>query len=302
MSLIFHIPVLLSETLEFLRPQKGQVLVDCTLGGGGHSRIILEKLGAGGKLVGIDQDPEAIEESKRQLEDFSDQVIFVQDNFVNLKDILRELGIPEVNGILLDLGVSTHQLETSERGFSFGEEGKSAALDMRMNLRQQFKAYDVVNFYPEKRLRDIFFKLGEEPFGGKVAREIVKAREKKLLETTGELLEVIKKALPPGYRFSKKPGQWASKIFRAIRMEVNQELPALEQVLPQALDVLKPGGRLVVISFHSLEDRIVKHQFLEWQQSGLVEILTKKPVVPTPQEIAQNPKSESAKLRAVSRV
>lgn len=296
---IFHIPVLRSEVLEFLNPQKGQVLVDCTLGGGGHSEAILERIGVEGKLVGIDQDPQAIEESKRQLEDFLDQVIFVQDNFVNLKDILRELGIPEINGILLDLGVSSHQLETPERGFSFGKEGESAVLDMRMNLRQQFKADDVVNFYPEKRLRDIFFKLGEEPFGGKVAREIVKAREKKPLETTGELLEAIKKALPPGYRFSKKPGQWASKIFRAIRMEVNQELPALEQVLPQALDVLKPGGRLVVISFHSLEDRIVKHQFLEWQKSGLVEILTKKPVIPTPQEIIANPKSESAKLRAI---
>lgn len=302
MSLIFHIPVLLSETLEFLKPQKGQVFVDCTLGGGGHSEDLLKSICPEGKLIGIDQDPEAIEESQKRLKSFTDQIIFVQDNFVNLRNILGKLGIWGVDGILFDLGVSTHQLETPSRGFSFGLRGKDAPLDMRMSSTQPLRAYDIVNFYSENGLREIFFKLGEEPFGGRIAREIIKAREKKLLEKTGELLEVIKRALSPKYRFSREHGHWASKIFRALRMEVNQELPALEQVLPQALNVLKSGGRLVVISFHSLEDRIVKHQFLEWQQSGLVEILTKKPITPTAEEITQNPRSESAKLRAVRKV
>lgn len=299
MTLKFHVPVLLSETIEFLGPKRGEIFVDGTLGGGGHAKAILEEISPTGKLIGIDQDPEALEESKNQLNDFRDQVIFVEDNFINLKNILQELGISVVDGILLDLGVSSYQLETPARGFSFGEKGEEMPLDMRMNPQQQIKAYDIVNFYPEKRLRDIFFKLGEEPFGGKVAREIVKAREKKPLATTGELLEAIKKALPPSYRFSQKSGQWASKVFRAIRMEVNQELPVLEEVLPQALDCLKSGGRLVVISFHSLEDRIVKHQFQRWVAEGLVEILTKKPVTASPEEITVNPRANSAKLRAV---
>ncbi|MFZ5365975.1 MAG: 16S rRNA (cytosine(1402)-N(4))-methyltransferase RsmH [Patescibacteria group bacterium] len=296
----FHIPVLPKETLKFLDPKPGEIFVDATLGGGGHAEKILEKIGKNGKLIGIDCDPEAIAESQKNLSRFKDQVIFINDNFINLKNILGNLGVMGVDGILFDLGVSSYQLETPERGFSFGEKGMDAPLDMRMNPAQQFSAYDIVNFYPEKKLREIFFKLGEEPFGGKIAREIIKVRDRKKIETCGELLDLIRRATPPDYRFSRK-GHWASKIFRALRMEVNQELPALEEALPQALGALKPGGRLVVISFHSLEDRIVKHQFLEWQKSGLVEILTKKPVMATPEEIAQNPRADSAKLRAVKK-
>ncbi len=300
MNTLFHIPVLPKETIEFLNPSPGEIFVDCTLGGGGHAEKILERIGPSGKLVGIDCDPEAIKESKNKLAKFKDQMILVNDNFVNLKNILQNLGISGIDGILFDLGVSWHQLDAPERGFSLREKGQDAPLDMRMNPAQQFKAYDVVNFYPEKKLRELFFKLGEEPFGGKIAREIIKQRDKKKIKTCGELLDLIRRATPPDYRFSRK-GHWASKIFRALRMEVNQELPTLEETLPQALESLKPGGRLVVISFHSLEDRIVKHQFLEWQKSGLVEILTKKLVMATPEEISQNPRADSAKLRAAKK-
>lgn len=298
---LFHTPVLLNQTIKHLDPQPGEIFVDCTLGGGGHAEKILEKIGSTGKLVGIDQDPAAIEESNRKLMKYSSQIIFVNDNFVNLKNILSNLGIGTVDGILLDLGVSAHQLDTPQRGFSLREKGLDVPLDMRMNPTQQFSAFDVVNFYPEKKLRDLFFRLGEEPFGERIAREIVRERQRKKIETCGQLLDIIRRVTPPDYRFSRK-GHWASKIFRAIRMEVNQELPVLQEVLPQALEILKPGGRQVVISFHSLEDRIVKHQFLEWQKSGLAEILTKKPVAPTPEEIAANPKSDSAKLRALKKI
>jgi len=297
---VFHILVLPKETIEFLSPAPGEIFVDCTLGGGGHAEKILKRIGPSGKLVGIDCDPEAIRESQKNLARFKDQVIFVNDNFINLKNILQNLNISGIDGILFDLGVSWHQLETPERGFSLKEKGMDASLDMRMNPAQQFKAYDIVNFYPEKKLRELFFKLGEEPFGGKIAREIIRARDRKKIKTCGELLDLIRRATPPDYRFSRK-GHWATKTFRALRMEVNQELPTLEETLPQALEVLKPGGRLVVISFHSLEDRIVKHQFLEWQKSDLVEILTKKPVMATPEEILENPRADSAKLRAIKK-
>lgn len=302
MTNLFHTPVLLSETLGFLDPKKGEIFVDCTLGGSGHAKAILEKISPDGKLIGIDQDPKALEESRNQLKDFKDKATFVQDNFFNLKNILQTLASPAVDGILLDLGVSSYQLDTPERGFSFTEKAEEMPLDMRMNPQQQIKAYDIVNFYPEKRLREIFFKLGEEPFGGKIAGRIVEARSEKPLGTVGDLLEVIKKALPPNYRFSQKPGQWASKIFRALRMEVNQELNVLEGVLPQALDSLKPGGRLGIISFHSLEDRIVKHQFQQWENNGLVEILTKKPITASSEELALNTRANSAKLRAVKKL
>jgi len=301
MDSCFHIPVLPKETIEFLNPLPGEIFVDCTLGGGGHAEKILEKLKGKGRLIGIDCDLEAIEEGKKRLKKFGDQVVFINDNFINLKNILWTLKIPQVDGILFDLGVSSHQLEVPYRGFSFGEKGKDAPLDMRMNLVQSFSAYDVINFYPEKKLRELFFKLGEEPFGGKIAREIVRERERKKIRTCGELLDLIRRVTPPDYRFSRR-GHWASKIFRAIRMEVNQELPNLEETLPQALEALKSGGRLVVISFHSLEDRIVKHQFRKWEAAGLVEILTRKKVTATAKEILENPRADSARLRAIRKV
>ena len=276
-------------------------MVDCTLGGGGHAFEILKRIESQGKLIGIDQDPEAIEFAKKTLSEFKQEVIFIEDNFVNLEDILAQLKIKAVDGLLLDLGVSTFQLETTRRGFSFSEKENNlqAPLDMRMNPRQPVRAYEIINFYPEKRLRKILFELGEEPQAKRIAHQIVIEREKRKLETCGDLLRVVRMALPAQYRFSRTKGHWVSKVFRAIRMEVNQELIALEEGLPQAIKVLKKRGRLVIISFHSLEDRLVKNQFLAWEKAGLVRILTKKPVMATPEEIAKNPRADSAKLRAL---
>lgn len=297
----FHIPVLLDEVVYYLNPKEGDLEVDGTLGGGGHAQAILGKIGSSGKLLGIDCDSEAIEQAKQVLAEFADQVIFVHDNFINLSQILNNQGIEKVDGILLDLGASSFQLDTPERGFSFSEKEThlNSPLDMRMNPNQPVRAYEIINFYPEKRLRKILFELGEEPYAAKIAQEIVRRRENKKLETTGDLLAAIKAALPPKYRFSRVKGHWASKVFRAIRMEVNQELVALKEVLPQIIESLKKEGRLVVISFHSLEDRIVKQQFLDWERQSLVRILTPKPVIATEEEIAQNPRADSAKLRAV---
>jgi 16S rRNA (cytosine1402-N4)-methyltransferase len=297
----FHVPVLLNEVIQYLNPGKGETIVDGTLGGGGHALKILKKISPQGRLIGIDQDPEAIEFAKRTLAKFSQQVIFIEENFINLRDILTKLRIEAVDGLLLDLGVSTFQLETTRRGFSFSEKENNlqAPLDMRMNPCQPVRAYEIVNFYSEKRLRKILFELGEEPEAKRIARRIVEEREKKKLETCGDLLRVVRMALPPQYRFSRDKGHWASRVFRAIRMEVNQELVALEETLPQAFEVLKKGGRLVIIAFHSLEDRLVKNQFLTWEKAGLVEVLTPKPVMATPEEIENNPKADSAKLRAL---
>jgi 16S rRNA (cytosine1402-N4)-methyltransferase len=300
-KLTYHVPVLPKETLQYLNPKPGEIFVDCTLGGGGHSELILEKIGKEGKLIAIDCDEEAIEEGRKRLQKYVGQLTIVNDNFVNLKNILTSLNIEKVDGILIDLGVSSHQLETPIRGFSFNDKGLDAPLDMRMNRAQQFSAFDVVNFYPEKKLKEIFYNYGEESYGGKIAKIIVERRMSQKIETCGQLLDLIRQATPPSYRFSREHGHWASKIFRALRMEVNQELAVIEDVFPQALEVLNKNGRLVIISFHSLEDRMVKHQFIKWASMELVDILTKKPVEATPEEALENSKSASAKLRAVKK-
>ncbi|MFH1462057.1 MAG: 16S rRNA (cytosine(1402)-N(4))-methyltransferase RsmH [bacterium] len=304
-----HIPVMPNEVVEFLRPKENGIYVDATLGGGGHTMLIVNFLRKNGKIIGIDQDAEAIEMARVKLAKYRDKILYVCDNFRSLDNILDNLNIEKVDGILIDLGVSTYQLLKPERGFSFSENDANinARLDMRMNLSQELTAYDVVNGYDENQLRDIFFRLGEEPYGGRIAKKIVQIRKKTPIVTTNDLLNVIKSATPPKYRFSRKYGHYASKVFRAIRMEVNQELPALEEVIPKAIARLKSGGRLVVISFHSLEDRIVKRSFKEMaltkdDKNPVVKLLTKKPVVATEREISSNPKSDSAKLRAVEKL
>lgn len=300
-----HIPVLPNETIEYLNPQKAGIYVDGTLGGGGHSRLIAQKIGKKGIIIGIDQDPEALAAAKKNLAEFGNKIIFVQENFRHLNNILSDLNINKVDGILLDLGVSSYQLESPKRGFSFKEEDEylEAPLDMRMDPTQTLTAYDIVNKYDEKRLSDILFRLGEEPFSRQIARQIVKRRQEKPIATTNDLLAVIKSATPPKYRFSRH-GHFASKVFRGIRMAVNEELPVVEEVIPQAIERLKPGARLVVITFHSLEDRIVKHTFRQAasEPQSKVKLLTKKPVLPSEEEISQNPKSSSAKLRAIEKI
>jgi 16S rRNA (cytosine1402-N4)-methyltransferase len=306
MSIEFeHIPVMSKEVIEYIRPRRKGLYVDGTLGGGGHTLLIAERLGNTGKIIGIDQDPEAIKFAKERLNRFK-QIEYICDNFRNLDNFLDNLGIEKVDGILFDLGVSSFQLENLERGFSFAEsdENLKMKLDMRMDQTQSLTAYEVINNYREDQLRDIFYKLGEERFARSIARKIILERSKNTISTVGDLVDIVRSATPPKYRFGRHHGHFAANVFRAIRMEVNQELPVLEEVIPQAINRLKSKGRLVIISFHSLEDRIVKHKFKELASidNPQVKILTKKPVKPGEREIAENPKAESAKLRAVEKI
>lgn len=304
-DIFHHIPVLPKEVIEIIEPRKDGIYIDATLGGGGHAALIAECLGGNGKIIGIDQDIEAIQAAKDKLTQYQDKIFYVCDNFRNIDKILDDLKIKKVDGILIDLGVSTHQLFKTERGFSFSEkqENLDTLLDMRMNLSQEFTARDIINDYPEEDLKDIFTRLGEEKFAGKIAKKIVQTRQKSPIVTVKDLLDIIKSAISTRYRFKKGQGHYASRVFRAIRMEVNQELPVLVEVIPKAIDLLNLGGRLVIISFHSLEDRIIKQTFKEMaSEKELVKLLTKKPITPTKEEIENNPKADSAKLRAIEKI
>ena len=301
---IKHIPVLSKEVLEYLAPKRDGVYIDATLGGGGHTESIVSCLGKRGRIIAIDRDRFAIETAKRRLGKYGDKIVYVQANFSDLDEILEKVKIKKVDGVLFDLGVSSYQLKSPERGFSFNKR-YNAFLDMRMDTSQELRAFDVVNKYPEKRLREILYKLGEESFARRIARQIVSARKAKPIRTTRQLLEIISRSIPAYYRFRRK-SHWATNVFRAIRMEVNQELPSIKRALPLAIRALKKKGRLVVISFHSLEDRIVKKTFREMSfpqdNKPVVKILTKKPIRPSPEEVSMNPRSESAKLRAVEKL
>ncbi|SDF03043.1 16S rRNA (cytosine1402-N4)-methyltransferase [Thermus arciformis] len=277
-----HVPVLYQEALDFLKVEPGKVYVDATLGGAGHARGILER---GGRVLGLDQDPEAVARA-RALGLPGLQVY--QANFRRLKEVLRQAGVERVAGILADLGVSSFHLEDPRRGFSYQREGP---LDMRMG-EEGPRAAEVVNTLPLEALYRLLRDLGEEREAYRIAQAIVAARKKKPIETTTELAEIVRQAV--GFR---KAGHPARKTFQALRMYVNDELGALEEFLAQAAEVLAPGGRLVVIAFHSLEDRLVK-RFL--RASGL-KVLTKKPVLPSPEEVAKNPRARSAKLRAAEK-
>lgn len=301
----FHIPVLTKEILNYLNLKKGGVYIDCTLGGGGHSKAILEKIYPHGLLIGIDQDIEAIETAKEELKSYIDKVKLVKGNFKNLEEILSDLKTETVSGIIFDLGVSFHQLKAKERGFSFKEDSH---LDMRMDLTQKFNADILINSYSEKDLAEIFEKYGEERFSKRIARLIVIERKKKTITTTKQLADLVIRSLPR----TKKRHTWrihpATRVFQAIRIEVNQELKALEKGLNQAIRVLEDKGRICVISYHSLEDRIVKHLFKEAEREGKeqknygLKIVTKKPIKPSLEEVRDNPKARSAKLRAAEKI
>ncbi len=282
METLSHIPVLYQEALDLLGVRPGGVYVDATLGGAGHTRGILER---GGRVIGLDQDPEAI---RRAQSLGLPNLTVVEANFRHLEEVLRGLGADQVNGILADLGVSSFHLDDPSRGFSYAREGP---LDMRMG-REGPTAYEAVNRLPEAELRRILWAYGEERAAPKIARAIVEARKKAPIRTTLELAEIVRRAV--GYRQAGHP---ARKTFQALRIYVNDELGALQDFLHQAARVLAPGGRLVVITFHSLEDRIVKHFMKE---SGL-KVLTKKPITPSPEEVRQNPRARSAKLRAAEK-
>jgi 16S rRNA (cytosine1402-N4)-methyltransferase len=291
-----HIPVLQKEVLQYLDPKPNDNFIDCTIDGGGHALIILEKIKPNGRILGIDLDEEIIRnlEIKKQELD-TNNLILVPGNYVNLKEIVEKLNFRPINGILLDLGMSSGQLEESGRGFSFQ---KNEPLDMRYSkIRGKITAADILNNFTEHEIENILRGYGEERFSRKIAREIILAKEIRPVETTFQLVEIIKKAIPG--RCQKGKLHFATRTFQALRITVNSELDNLKKVLPQAIEVLAPGGRIVIISFHSLEDRIVKKFFREKGQN--LKILTKKPIGASSEETKSNSRSRSAKLRAALR-
>lgn len=306
-----HQSVLLQESIDALSIRKGGIYVDCTLGGGGHSLEILKVLGPEGKLIAIDQDEFAHSQGRQRLEGYGN-VIFVQDNFGNLKSILGGLGIKHVDGILLDLGVSSFQFDDLKRGFSYWDE---ADLDMRMDPKQSLDAKEIVNTYSLTGLTTLFRDYGEEPNAYRIAKRICLVRESHRIETTSELVEIIRSVLSE--KEKRKPGHPSRRVFQALRIEVNHELEMLERVLPAATEALGVGGRLAVITFHSLEDRIVKRFIREQENPCIcpksfpvctcgrvrqVKNITRKPIVPSEDELNANTRSRSAKLRIAEKV
>lgn len=307
-----HISVLLQESIDMLAVKSGGVYADGTLGGGGHAAMICEGLGSGGMLIGIDRDTAALKAAELRLKDYGCEKQLVHRNFFEIKSILRELEIEEIDGAILDLGVSSPQLDNAERGFSYS---KNARLDMRMNRDAALDAYEVVNTYDEARLADIIFKYGEERYGRRIAAAIVRERAKAPIETTLQLAEVIKGAFPPSALYGDKHP--AKRTFQAIRIEVNGELDGLDRAIRDFAEVLKPGGRLAVITFHSLEDRIVKTAFIALAKGcdcpkdfpicvcgkkPSVKILTGKPIVAGADELRDNNRAHSAKLRVIEKI
>ena len=302
-----HVSVLLWETIEGLAIKPDGIYVDGTLGGGGHSYEICKRLGEKGSIIGIDQDAAAIEAASIRLRDFGEKVTIVRSNYCDMKSRLHEIGIDKVDGIVLDLGVSSYQLDTAERGFSYRED---APLDMRMDTRQKMTARDIVNEYSENELFRVIRDYGEDKFAKNIAKHIVMARQKKPIETTGELTEIIRQSIP--MKFQKKTGHPAKRTFQAIRIELNRELDVLRDTLDDMIDLLNPGGRLCIITFHSLEDRIVKSAFRKNEnpctcpkdfpvcvcgKKSKGSILTRKPILPSEEEMEHNSRSKSAKLR-----
>jgi len=311
MSEFKHIPVMMNEVLQGLKLHDGGLYVDCTMGGAGHSEAILSCCDC--RLIAIDQDEEAIFAGMQRLAPYGERKQIVRNNFGNLAEIGQQLGVMgKVDGILMDIGVSSHQLDKAERGFSYMND---APLDMRMDKSAALSAYDVVNGYSAEELTRIFYTYGEEKWSKRIAEFIVEARNKKKIESTFELTDIIKAAIPVGAR--EKDQHPARRSFQALRIEVNQELAVLEKAIDAAITLLKPGGRLVIISFHSLEDRIVKERFrylaldcicppefpvCRCSKKQEVKIITRKPLVPTKEEEELNPRSRSSKLRIAEKI
>ena len=306
----YHQPIMLNEVLEGLNINPSGIYLDCTLGGGGHSQEVAKKL-TDGKLIGIDKDEDAIKYASERLKNFK-CFTCVRSDFKDVEGVLEDLNIEKLDGVLIDLGISSHQIDDAERGFSFL---KDARLDMRMDNRQDFSAYDIVNYYEEEKLAKIIYEYGEEEFSRKIARAIVEERKKAPIETTKQLNDLIENCLPKAYVY--KSGGCAKKTFQALRIEVNGELDRLKETLEFLIDKLKSGGRMAVLSFHSLEDRIVKNVFKEAStgctcpsffpvctcgKKEKAKIINKKPIIAGDQEIKLNSRSKSAKLRILEKI
>ena len=311
MSEFHHISVLLQECLDGLNIRPDGIYVDGTLGGAGHSRCIAQRLTTG-RLIGIDRDPVALRAAGERLEPYKDRVMLVHANFCDMKEVLRDLEIPGVDGILLDLGVSSPQLDDGQRGFSYMTD---APLDMRMNNGDSLDAYTVVNTWPQEELKRILYTYGEERYAPQIAAAICRAREERPVSTTLELVDIIRSAMPPmALREKQHP---AKRSFQAIRIAVNDELGAVEKIMQEAAELLNPGGRLAIITFHSLEDRLVKTGMNEWAKGctcppsfpvcvcgkkPLVKLVNRKPITASDQELEENPRSRSAKLRVCEKI
>lgn len=307
-----HISVLLEDSVDLLNVIPNGIYADGTLGGGGHSSLICSELSSGGTLIGIDRDNDALCAAKERLSNYNCTVLFAHNNFCNIKNILAENQIASLNGAILDLGVSSHQLDTAERGFSYNTD---ARLDMRMDQTSDKDAYSVVNTYDEKRLADIIYKYGEERYSKRISKTICERRKIKPIETTLELAEIIKSAFPPSERYADKHP--AKRSFQAIRIEVNNELDSLESAVRDFVDCLKLGGRLAIITFHSLEDRIVKNTFAELAsgctcpkdfpvcvcgKKPAIKLINKKPIIADKAELERNFRAHSAKLRVIEKI
>ncbi len=308
----YHVPIMLGETMELLKPARGGVFVDGTLGGGGHAKAVLERLPEGSRLIGIDRDADAIAEAEKRLQRFQNAFTAVHGNFFQMKSLLNGLSVDRVSGILLDLGVSSHQLDEGKRGFSYHAD---APLDMRMDASAPFRACDVVNGYSFEELARVIREYGEERYAGRIASAILREREKHSLDSTSELADIIKGAIPAATR--REGPHPARRTFQALRIEVNGELEGLRRALDDAEGLLEKDGVLTVITFHSLEDRIVKQAFRDYENPCTCDprapmctcnklptsrILTKKPLIASEEEVNKNPRSRSAKLRAVQKL
>ncbi len=291
-----HQPVMLNEVISSLNLKPGHIVLDCTVGGGGHSKEILSRIMPAGLLIGLDADETAIKRASLNLKEYEGRFRLINDNFRNLDQILLKENIKSLNAVLLDVGVSSFQLDDKDRGFSLKED---APLDMRMDRRLELNARDIVNKYKETDLSDIIYKYGEERFARKIARRIAEARSRKPIETTMELAAIVRRASGGGKHFRIDP---ATRTFQAIRIAVNDELGALEEGLKKAVSWLDLGARIAVITFHSLEDRIVKRLFRGYAELGVLKIITKKPMIPSQKEIAVNPRSRSGHLRVAERI
>lgn len=307
-----HTPIMLKEVIEGLDVKKDGIYVDCTIGGAGHSLEIVKRL-KNGKLYGFDRDSEAIETSRKRLKDYADKVVLTKMNYKDAPSFLKENGIEKIDGVLIDLGISSYQIDEGKRGFSFLHNGR---LDMRMGQDEDtLTAFDIVNFYSEEKLIDIFYKYGEEEFAKVIAKNIVKKRQEKQIETTFELRDIIEESLPKKVIYSR--GGASKKVFQAIRIEVNGELVGLDKCLEDFIDMLNVGGRMAVLTFHSLEDRIVKNVFkLEsidcicppktpiciCHHKAKIKLVNRKPIMASEQEQKENSRSTSAKLRLVERI
>ena len=307
-----HKSVLLMECMEGLAIRPNGIYIDGTAGGAGHSSCIASRLSEGGRLIALDQDEAAVKTATERLSVFGERATVVRSNFREVGSVCRMLGIGQIDGMLLDLGVSSYQLDTAERGFSYQAD---APLDMRMDLRNPLTAYDVVNEYSEERIKKILFEYGEERFSGRIASAILKARGQAPIRTTGELVRIVKGAIPAAARDGGHHP--AKRTFQALRIEVNAELDVIEPAIRSAVDLLRPGGRIAIITFHSLEDRIVKQTFADLAsgctcpknfpvcvcgKKPRVKVITRKPILPSDAELEENPRSRSAKLRVAEKL